>query len=122
MHKKVENYLNWYNVKKFYKNCDVLIFWKLKPSPKNQLLRMINKELRVWIITNTQSYLVNNKIDNLLDITIKVKKDDAFYDAKNLNNSSGVLNVEVVLEYNQNNTYNYHSIETTLIFQNGKIK
>lgn len=123
MYKKVKNYLNWYNVKKMYFDRDFIIYWDLNPTPKYKLIRLLSKELRVWIDTNTQSFLVDNKITYLVDTTIRIKKSDNFYDAKNLEFSSGVLDVELVIDYyDYDGGYKYHSIETSLIFANGKIK
>ena len=123
MKRKVKNYLDWYNCKKLYFNRDLIVYWNLNNHQEKQFKRMLNNELSVWINTNIQSFLSNNYVTNLLDSTIRIKKSDTFVNNGKLNNSSGVLDIELYLEYlDMYDNYDNHTIQTTLIFQNGKIK
>ncbi len=68
----------------------------------------------IWLII----MLLNFQIS-----TIRIKKSDTFIDNKKLNNSNGVLDIELYLEYlDMYDNYDNNSIVTTLILQNGKIK
>ena len=102
-------------MKKLYKNSDYIIYWDLAKSQKSKLIAKLNEKLNNWLNQCVQATM-NQWGMGIEEVEIEVEKGTPFFKHANLENSNGVLNVEVNVYYNNGD---YESFDKA-IYWNGR--